>query len=127
MIILETLTINEFSQTLFWILFSISILVALVLFFKFIITPKINTKKEISQETMNKAYQYDFKNIQERIDKVENQWQLDNVVYSISRFQHTYWKVKDRLSIEQDVNKLINMWDNKEATLRLSRFIPLVN
>ncbi len=127
MIILETLTINEFSQTLFWILFSISILVALVLFFKFIITPKINTKKEISQETMNKAYQNDFKNIQERIDKVENQWQLDNVVYSISRFQHTYWKVKDRLSIEQDVNKLINMWDNKEATLRLSRFIPLVN
>ncbi|MBK7885171.1 MAG: hypothetical protein IPJ81_16310 [Chitinophagaceae bacterium] len=116
----EVLQFDHYTTNVIWIFFCIIIIFSLILFFKLMISKKKNIK-EVSPDVLEKAYKNDFKNAAERISKSENQWQLDNAVYSISRFQKTYSKVKDRLSLDQDVNKLIKIWDNRKESIELTQ------
>jgi len=105
---------NYQHSAIFWIAFCIGIAFLGFLFIKLMI-PKTNP-------TIEENYVKDFNNTANRIGRCENQWQLDNTVYSISKFQHNYINVKDRLTVEQDVNKLIKMWDEKQSQLAKPSF-----
>ncbi|MBK7885526.1 MAG: hypothetical protein IPJ81_18305 [Chitinophagaceae bacterium] len=82
-----------------------------------------NITKEISADVLEETYKNDFNNIRERIDNCLVDWQLKNTLYAISRFKRNYSKVKDRLTIEQDVNKLIKEWELKDLSISQPSFL----
>ena len=116
------------EEPMYWTLIAISIAFFLFIFFKYYLIPEWQQKKAgnpISHDVLDDTYKHDFETVKERIEGSENQHELNNVLYAIDRFRHSYEKVKNRILLELDVNTLICKWEKQERVLKSKKHFSL--
>lgn len=135
---MENFNLSEAQQGgILWLLFTTSIVVLAVLYTDFILLPKwkckckkknmataknkdilLSTEEliKLTPEELEEAYQNEIGILTNWIVSTENQWQLDEIAYDIVAFCRKFKLVKSQDEVQNDVNHLASIWQEKEES-----------